>query len=228
MNLAGAGEPDDDLVEDVRLCIYRSLASTGRTPEVSELVSIAGSVVMAASCIERLAAGRHLVLDDEGEIVLAHPFATRSFGYSVMSADTLWWGGCAWDSFALPNLLDVGEMLVATRCPTCGSPLAWVVGTDGPPEGDEVAHFLVPAAQMWDDVVHTCSNQLLFCGNGCIDRWLAESGHAEGYRMDLDTLWRFASRWYDGRLDRGYQRRNPETASAYLRSVGLTGSFWGT
>ena len=46
--------------------------------------------------------------------------------------------------------------------------------------------------------------------------------------MDLETLWRFASHWYDGRLDRGYQRRHPDTAQDYLRSVGLTGPFWGS
>jgi hypothetical protein len=45
--------------------------------------------------------------------------------------------------------------------------------------------------------------------------------------MDLATLWRLAQHWYDGRLDRGYQRRDPMTAAAYFRSVGLDGPFWG-
>ena len=216
-----------ETAEDVRLAIYRALADTGQLPATRELVAVAGSAPVLAECIDRLAAGRHLALDERGEIALAHPFATRSFGYSVMSADTLWWGGCAWDSFALPHLVQTGEVLVATQCPHCRTPLAWVVGTNAPPAGDEVAHFLVPVAHMWDDVIHTCSNQLLFCSNGCIDAWLLASENVEGYRMDLDTLWRFASRWYDGRLDRGYQRRHPSTAHEYLRSVGLTGTFWG-
>jgi hypothetical protein len=30
-----------------------------------------------------------------------------------------------------------------------------------------------------------------------------------------------------GRLDRGYVRREPSQAAAYLRGVGLTGPFWG-
>lgn len=45
--------------------------------------------------------------------------------------------------------------------------------------------------------------------------------------MDLATLWRLAAHWYDGRLDRGYVRREPEQAKEYLRSVGLSGPFWG-
>jgi hypothetical protein len=45
--------------------------------------------------------------------------------------------------------------------------------------------------------------------------------------LDLGTLWRLAAHWYDGRLDRGYVRREPSQAAAYLRGVGLSGSFWG-
>jgi hypothetical protein len=117
-------------------------------------------------------------------------------------------------------------VLVATRCPAWDTALSWVVGCEAAPRGDEVAHFLVPAARMWDDVVHTCSNQRLFCNEGCVDAWLDRTGKERGYVMDLDTLWRFASRWYEGRLERGYIRRDPTTASEYLTSVGLTGPFW--
>ena len=63
--------------------------------------------------------------------------------------------------------------------------------------------------------------------DACIDRWLARTGRAEGYRMDLDTLWRFAAGWYQGRLERGYRRREPADAHAYFRQVGLQGPFWG-
>ena len=52
-------------------------------------------------------------------------------------------------------------------------------------------------------------------------------GKPRGYVMDLGTLWRFAAHWYDGRLDRGYVRREPAQAAEYLRSVGLSGPFWG-
>ena len=45
--------------------------------------------------------------------------------------------------------------------------------------------------------------------------------------MDLPTLWRLARGWYAGRLDRGYQRREPVEAHAYFAEVGLEGPFWG-
>jgi len=205
--------------EDVRLAVYRSFAVTGRAPERGALDE---------GALRALHDQRHVVLGADEQIVMAHPFSAVPLGFSVMGRETLWWGGCAWDSFALAHLLpDQPDVLVATRCPGCDAALAWVVGRAAPPGGDEVAHFLTPAARMWDDVVRTCGHQRLFCGEACVATWLARSGHERGYVMDLATLWRLARGWYAGRLERGYQRREPSQARDYFRSVGLSGPFWG-
>jgi hypothetical protein len=215
--------------EDLRVAVYRSLAGSGRGPSTSELSTMLGMSDQAVEeGLRELARARHVVLDDSGRIVMAHPFAAIPLGFSVMGTSTLWWGGCAWDSFPLPNLVpDRAPVLLATRCPACGRPHSWSMGTDEPPAGDQVAHFLVPVSRIWDDVVHTCRHQSLFCSTACVDAWLDRTGHPRGYVMDLGTLWRLASRWYEGRLDRGYVRREPAEAADYFRSVGLHGPFWG-
>lgn len=215
--------------EDIRLSIYTSLASTGRAPETAALAAtLEADQDEIEAGLRQLAAARHLALDADGRVALAHPFSTIDLGFSVKGARTLWWGGCIWDSFAIPHLVP-GEpdVLVATTCQGCGHAHAWVVGRDGTPEGDQVAHFLVPAAHMWDDVIFTCANQRVFCDDACLDAWLAREGRQRGYATDLATVWRLASGWYAGRLDRGYIRREPAAAGEYMRSVGLSGSFWG-
>ncbi|GIH16814.1 organomercurial lyase [Rugosimonospora africana] len=216
-------------LETLRLAVYHSFAGTGRAPSPEDLADeLAVDVAAVRAGMDELARARHLALDGSGQIVMAHPFSAVPLGFAVMGKRTLWWGGCAWDSFALPHLLpDEGEVLISTRCPACSRPHAWNVGTQRPPAGDQIAHFLVPAAHMWDDVVHTCAHQSLFCSEDCVDDWCRTTGSARGYVMDLDTLWRFASRWYEGRLERGYTRREPAAAREYLRGVGLSGSFWG-
>ncbi len=215
--------------EDLRLAVYRDLARTGRAPTTTELAArLDLSVPEVRDGLHALAAARHFVLDADERVLMAHPFATIPLGFSVMGRETLWWGGCAWDSFALPHLLaDEPEVLVSTRCPGCGRALAWVVGRDAPPAGEQVAHFLIPVKRMWGDVVHTCGNQRLFCGRACVESWLAASANERGYVMDLATLWRLASHWYDGRLEPGYTRREPAAAATYFQSVGLRGPFWG-
>jgi hypothetical protein len=215
--------------EDVRIAVYRGFVGSGRAPSVATLSAQCG--LAESEVRDHLAVlheQRHLVLGADGSILMAHPFSAVPLGFAVMGASTLWWGGCAWDSFALPHLLpDDAEVLVSTRCPGCGAPHAWVVGRDGPPPGEQVAHFLVPAGRMWDDVLHTCGNQRLFCGPRCIDDWLERTGNKRGYILDLPTLWLLAEHWYDGRLDRGYRRREPAAAADYFRRVGLEGPFWG-
>ena len=205
--------------EDARLAVYRSFAETGRAPEPGSLHEEA---------LRELHEQRHIVLDSEDRIVMAHPFAAVPLGFSVMGRETLWWGGCAWDSFAIPHLLpEEPSVLVATTCPACGTALAWVVGREHAPEGPQVAHFLTPVARIWDDVVHTCANQRVFCAPDCVEDWLTRTGQPRGYVMDLATLWRLAQGWYSGRLDRGYRRREPTEAAQYFQSVGLRGAFWG-
>jgi hypothetical protein len=216
-------------VEDLRLAVYRSFVA-GRPPDVASLSAVTGvreSEVRTG--LAELHEQRHVVLAADGVTVLmAHPFTAVPLGFSVLGSRTVWFGGCAWDSFAMPHLLpDDREVLVATTCPACGTPHAWVVNDAEPPPGAQVAHFLVPMAQVWDDVVHSCGHQRLFCSEACVDTWLHDTGNERGYLMDIPTLWRFAAHWYEGRLERGYIRREPSAAKDYFRSVGLRGPFWG-
>lgn len=218
-----------DDTEPLRLAVYRGFAGHGAAASPPELAQTLGlTEPEVRDGLRRLAAERHVVIDADDRVVMAHPFSAVPLGFSVMGRRTLWWGGCAWDSFALPHLLtDEPDVLVATRCPACDRPHAWVVNRMRPPAGEQVARFLTPAARIWDDVVHTCANQRLFCSQACVDAWLQASGATPGYVLDLATLWRLASRWYEGRLEPGYVRRDPATAAAYFREVGLRGRSGG-
>ena len=218
-----------ELTEDVRLAVYYQLSATGRAPTTREL---AATTAMPLDAVEQALRALHdhrdLVLGARGEILMAHPFATIPLGFSVMGARTLWWGGCAWDAFAIPHLVP-GEAsaLVATTCPACERPHAFIVERDGPPIGSQVAHFLTPTSRIWDDVVNSCANQRIFCGESCVEAWLEATANQRGDVMDLATLWRLARGWYRGRLERGYQRRVPVEAVEYFRQAGLSGPFWG-
>lgn len=217
----------DESLERLRVAVYREFAATGRPPELGALAAMVDQPESAVvDGLEALAEAHHLVLRD-GQIVLAHPFASANFGFSVMGERTLYWGGCAWDAFAIPHLVDdEPAALVATQCPACGTPHAWVVDRTGPPPGDQVVHFPTDAAHVWDDVVLTCSRQRIFCDPSCVERWSESRGVPVGSVFDLATLWRLASRWYEGRLGSPYERRDPATAVAFFVEVGLPRGFY--
>ncbi|MGW5150506.1 organomercurial lyase [Rhodococcus koreensis] len=222
--------PIATLTEDLRLEIYGQLTSSGSVEDRDHLAARLGVPrAMVDDGLTRLHTSRDLALGDDGEIVLAHPFATRNFGYAVMGENTLWWGGCAWDAFAIPHLVPTEpSTLISTRCPACDTPHAWNVTRDACTEGSQVVYFATPMNRVWDNVIHACSNQRIFCSDTCIDAYHHRNqASADGFRFDVPTLWHLASHWYEGRLDRGYQRRDPESAASYFRQVGLIGDFWG-
>ena len=65
--------------ESVRRAIYRHLAATGAVPDLGLLTrDVARTDDEVGQAIARLADERHVVLDDSGAIVMAHPFATMN------------------------------------------------------------------------------------------------------------------------------------------------------
>ena len=83
-----------DGTESLRRTIYRHFAAHGTAPDAPQLAARLGwPVAQVAGGLQQLARDRHLVLDDSGAIVMAHPFSAVPLGFSVMSEHTLWWGG---------------------------------------------------------------------------------------------------------------------------------------
>ena len=83
--------------------MYGGYVDDGRPPTVETMATALG---LGAGDVHESLAGldeaRHIVLNADGDIVMAHPFASVPLGFSEMGSDTLWWGGFAWDSFAIP------------------------------------------------------------------------------------------------------------------------------
>ena len=91
-----------------------------------------------------LAAHHVVALDDHGDVLMAHPFATHTDGARVDAGGRTWWGNCAWDAFGIVAALDLRDATVTAQ----GITLA-------PGDEDAVFHVLVPAAHWWDDIAFT-------------------------------------------------------------------------
>jgi hypothetical protein len=218
---------DTQRLRELRQVVYREFVEEGRPPTAAEAarrLQIGVEEVMAGW--GRLHDEHVLVLDaDRVGIRMAHPFSARQMHFVVASAEQKWWGGCAWDSFGIMAALD-RRVLVATTCLGCGRPLAVLADPGAPPPDSYVAHFLVPAARWWDDVVLTCSTIRLACGPEHVERWAAAEGERVGAVVDLPTMWRLGKVWYGDRLHDDHRRRTPEEAAAVFAEHGLTGPFW--
>ena len=147
---------------------------------------------------------------------MAHPFSAVPLGFSVMGARPS--GGAA-----APG--------TRSRCRTCcpKSPTcSWRHGARAatrrwPGSSGEARHPPVTRSRTSSPRSPTCgtTSSTRAAINACsaaksASRVAGATGHERGYVMDLATLWRLARGWYEGRLERGYQRREPSHARGIL------------
>jgi hypothetical protein len=140
---------------DLRNATYRRFVVLGRAPTAAEIAEEVGLPETAVrTAWQRLHDAHALVLDDEGEIRMANPFAARPTDFPVEADGRLWFANCAWDAFGIGAALHVDSRF-ATHCPDCGETIAIHVRDGQPDDPTPIWHVLVPAARWWADIGFT-------------------------------------------------------------------------
>ena len=146
----------------VRLAILETFLA-GEVPTVASVSTrVSADADAVGRAFERLAAGRAIVLEpDTHTIRMAAPFAGGPTDHRVRVAGREHFANCVWDALGSPAMLASAgrhsDAEIETRCPDCGERLGLRVAAgevDAEPPG-VVAHFAVPAARWWADIVFT-------------------------------------------------------------------------
>ena len=185
-------DSDAEQVEALRLAIYHAFADDGRAP-VPDVLARQLGLPPAEIDADLHALARHAT----SSWAPTNGCSWRTRSRRSRSASPSWAarrsGGAAARGTLRPSPSASGERRARRDAvPGLRSCACVVRRADAPPPGQQVAHFLVPAAHMWDDVVHTCGNQRLFCWRR-VSSLAPATGNERGYVMDLATLWRLAS-----------------------------------
>lgn len=145
---------DDDLDFRVRAAVYDGVMTGGAAPLVDELAAQLGLArERVAAALERLAAGRALVLQrDSREVLMANPFSAVPTPFAVRAAGKLYYGNCIWDAFGIPAVLGA-DVRIDCSCGCCGEAMSLAVDGDALQPADGVVHFAIPAHRWWDDIV---------------------------------------------------------------------------
>ena len=149
--------PGEDIDTTVKLAIYRITAETGSIPNaaaVAEATDSSQTDVLAA--FQRLHAKRLLVPEpgDPTRIRMAPPFSGIPTAFPVEALDRRYFANCVWDSYGIAAALHADAVIPASDG-FSGEPLTLEVRDDKPVLHPCVAHFAVPAAKWWDDIVFT-------------------------------------------------------------------------
>jgi hypothetical protein len=147
----------DQLDVEVKLAIYRITADSGVVPtssEVARKIDVEEAEVLDA--FARLHKKRLLVPEpgDFSRIRMAPPFSGIVTSFPVDANGKRYYANCVWDAYGIAAALHADAMIPASDGHT-GEPLLLEVKKNEPILHPHVAHFAVPAAQWWDDIVFT-------------------------------------------------------------------------
>ena len=139
----------------VRRATYRLFVELGVAPTAGQVAADVGvGEHDLRESWARLHEAHALVLDSEGEIRMANPFAAKPTDFRVDAAGRSWFANCGWDAFGIGAALHV-DCDFETHCPDCGEALRVAVRDGQPLPADLVWHVLVPAEQWWKDIGFT-------------------------------------------------------------------------
>jgi alkylmercury lyase-like protein len=127
---------------ELRRRIFQQFAATGEPPEI------------AADELAALAREHAVVLDGQGRIAFANPFATSSAPYTVITPTRVRFAVCVWDGLGVAAALGE-DARVEARCPDCHNQLCLEVRGGELVPTDTVVHFLVPAGQWYENLDST-------------------------------------------------------------------------
>jgi len=139
---------------DVRRFVYDGAIEERKIPTVAALAKTARvSESEARASLQRLAEAHMLVLQPEnGEVLMANPFSAVPTPFVVTTNAGSWYGNCIWDGMGIAAMLD-SDAVIETSCGCCGTALRLEVPRECRDDDERVAHFAIPAARWWDDIV---------------------------------------------------------------------------
>ncbi len=147
--------PVDELDVRVRIAVYDGVIADGVPPCLRELAGrLALPPASVAAALERLAAGKVLVLQqDSREVLMAAPFSAVPTPFAVRVGDRFYFGNCIWDALAIPAMLST-DARIDCACGCCGEAMQVSVSGGELVPSDGVVHFAIPARDWWRDIVH--------------------------------------------------------------------------
>ena len=146
-----------DFDSAVKLKLYEMVARNAVMPDSAEIAGELGEPIEAIEeSFKRLTAKRLLVLEpgSDSQIRMAPPFSGIPTAFQVETEGKSYYANCAWDAFGVAAALHADAAIQASDGFT-GEPIQLAVKDGKPVPAQAVAHFAVPAAHWWDDIIFT-------------------------------------------------------------------------
>jgi Alkylmercury lyase len=142
-------------LDTIRSYVYNVALDRGRPPLRKEIArALESSESSVGEALAELSARRVLVLQPDGEILMAPPFSAVPTPYVVTTDSLSGFVNCGWDALGAAVMLR-RPTVISASCADCGQALR--LESDGHSvQGDSlVLHFPIPARRWWESIVFT-------------------------------------------------------------------------
>ena len=223
----------DMLARKVRKFVYDRFRETSYPPVVEEV----GRQFdlrrrEAADTLKTLESNKLLVLMPGTErILMAHPFSAIATPFRVWNREgQRFFANCAYDSITMHLTLEE-DVRIESFCHHCGELIQIELTNEtvrSAQPKNTIVYLGLPFARWWDNIVHTCSNTMLFFSHdGHLDEWLETNKIMDpGQFLTIDQAIKLGGPAYKGRMDIDYERPPASELSSHFEALGLRGPFW--
>jgi hypothetical protein len=223
-----------DLSRDVRKYIFDYFEKHALAPVLEQIMLEFNLDRSAAfqTLIDLESAHHIALLAGTQRILMAWPFSgiVTPFRVKLTSNDKEYFANCAWDAVAIHVMLGK-EQSISSFCHHCSEDIKIHLKDQrlisprsrGPP----LIYLALPASKWWDNIVLTCSNNMVFFSSkDHLAEWMRSGSVNRGEALTVDQMLTLSVPIYKDKMSLDYTRPSREQTIAHFQSLGLTSDFW--
>ncbi len=221
----------EGLLREVRKYVFDYFLEETRAPVLEEIMrNFHTGRSESHSLFRQLELARHVVLVPSTQrILMANPFPSLTTPFRVRVGGRGYYAACAWDAVAFHVMLG-RETMVDSSCHHCGEPIRIRFGkgrVESSSPRDPLVFISLPAVNWWDNIINTCSNNMVFFGSReHLKEWSTSNPCLNGEALTLAKTFELSVPIYKEKMRLDYSRPTKEQLVSYWDSIGLRGDFW--
>ena len=231
MSHSGSSE---NLHKNVRKYIFEHFEEHTTAPVLEQIMRKFGlDRTSAFNVLTDLQSARHIaLLTGTQRILMAFPFSSivTPFRVKVAGKEREYFANCAWDAVAIHVALGK-EQWISSYCHHCSEDIKIhlkeqrIVSEQS--DSRPLVYLALPASRWWENILLTCSNNMVFFSSKHhLADWIKSTAATGGEALTIDQTLRLSVPIYETKMSLDYARPSREQTIAHFQSLGLTSDFW--
>jgi hypothetical protein len=224
----------ENLQKSVRKYIFEHFEEHTTAPVLEQIMRKFGlDRASAFKVLVELQSARHIaLLTGTQRILMAFPFSSivTPFRVKVTGKEIEYFANCAWDAVAIHVALGK-EQWISSYCHHCSEDIKIhlkdqrIVSHQS--DNQPLVYLALPASKWWENIVLTCSNNMVFFSSkDHLAEWINSSFQQGGEALTIEKTLRLSLPIYKTKMSLDYVRPSKDQTLTHFQSLGLTSDFW--